>query len=45
MTDKEVIMWEGVPIENLSREKLYEVIRHLMLEQKYWVGQMGWQVQ
>lgn len=33
------IMWEGIPIENLSREELYEVIRHLMTEQKHWVDQ------
>ncbi len=37
MPDENVIMWEGVPIKNLSREELYEVILHLMIEQKYWV--------
>ena len=33
------IMWEDTSIENLSREELFEVIRHLMTEQKYWMDQ------
>ena len=37
MADDTIILWEGVPIKDLSREKLYEMIRHLMLEQRYWV--------
>ena len=32
MADDTIILWEGVPIKDLSREKLYEMIRHLMLE-------------
>ncbi len=39
MADDTIILWEGVPITDLSREKLYEVIRHLMTEQQHWVDQ------
>jgi len=39
MTD--IVTWMGVPITELSREELYEVIRHLMSEQKYWVDRIG----
>lgn len=33
------IMWEGIPLEELSREKLYAVISHLMTEQQHWMDQ------
>lgn len=37
---KEVILWEGVPIEELPREKLLEAVRHLYNEQRYWMEQV-----
>ncbi len=40
MINKDVILWMGEPIETLSRDELYEVIRHLMLEQKYHVDRI-----
>lgn len=33
----ESVLWEGVPIETLSREKLMETVRYLMNEQRHWV--------
>ncbi len=41
----ESILWEGVPIENLSREKLLEAMKTLMHVQKYAADDLSRRIQ